>query len=454
MKRLLTTVSLMACAVAWSAHGAEQNQNKDQTQMEHAHAIPDTGGTAEEKPMDHSTLDHGNMPEMNRQNMPGMFGNYPMTREASGTSWGPDSSPLDGMHAMRGDWSTMVHGFANAIYDHQGGPRGDAKTFSTSMLMLMGQRPLGEGTLGLRGMVSLDPLMGKSGYPLLLQTGETANGATPLIDRQHPHDLFMELAASYSLPLSEKSGVFAYIGLPGEPALGPPAFMHRFSGIDNPEAPITHHWLDSTHITYGVVTLGYHYNDIRLEASVFRGREPDQYRYNIETGELDSASVRLSYNPTPAWALQASYGHIVSPEQLQPDTNVNRTTTSVIYNQNLRGNNWQTTFAQGRDATNEGVTTNGYLLESAINLANTHTVFGRLERVGKNELFLPGMPLAGQTFEVSKLSAGYVYDFPAEHHLKIGIGGLVSGYALPSALRETYGDHPTSYMLFARIKIQ
>src|SRR5919201_229062 len=169
----------------------------------------------------------------------------------------------------------MTHGFANLIYDRQGGPRGGSKTFSTSMLMVMGQRDVGEnGTLGARAMVSADPLMGKRGYPLLLQTGESAN-AQPLIDRQHPHDLFMELAASYSYPLGERSSAFIYAGLPGEPALGPPASMHRFSGEDNPEAPISHHWLDSTHITYGVVTLGYVYDQMKIEGSLFRGREPD-----------------------------------------------------------------------------------------------------------------------------------------------------------------------------------
>ena len=205
--------------------------------------------------------------------MRAMYGGYPVTRESSGTSWQPDASPHEGINAMVGEWSTMTHGFANLIYDRQGGQRGDTKTFSTSMLMMMGQRPLGEGTLGLRGMVSLDPLMGKRGYPLLLQTGETANGA-PLVDRQHPHDLFMELSASYSRPLSDRSSVFAYAGLPGEPALGPPAFMHRFSGEDNPEAPISHHWLDSTHIAYGVVTLGYVFGNLKIEGSAFRGREP------------------------------------------------------------------------------------------------------------------------------------------------------------------------------------
>src|SRR5262249_52531699 len=161
--------------------------------------------------------------------MRGMYGPYLMERESSGTAWQPDASPHAGIHAMFGEWSTMTHGIVNLIYDDQGGPRGDTKTFSTSMLMVMAQRPVGEGTLGVRGMVSADPLMGKRGYPLLLQTGESANGE-PLIDRQHPHDLFMELAASYSHRLGERSSAFIYAGLPGEPALGPPAFMHRFSG--------------------------------------------------------------------------------------------------------------------------------------------------------------------------------------------------------------------------------
>src|SRR5262245_47145736 len=265
------------------------------------------------------------------QPMRAWFGPYAATREASGTSWQPEATPHEGLHARFGEWDTMTHGFANLIYDDQGGPRGDTKTFMTSMLMVMGNRPVGEaGTVGLRAMVSADPAFGKGGYQLLFQTGETADGQTPLIDPQHPHDLFMELSASYSHRLSERSSVFAYVGLPGEPALGPPTYMHRFSGEDNPEAPITHHWLDSTHITYGVVTLGYVLGEVKIEGSLFRGREPDENRYDIETGRLDSASVRLSWNPGRNWALQVSRGHIKSPEQLHPDEDVDRTTASAL----------------------------------------------------------------------------------------------------------------------------
>jgi hypothetical protein len=424
----------------------EEHEHSTEEHMQHSPQVPSDDPSAQFS----SHASHG---------MSAMYGAYPASREASGTSWQPDASPAEGIHGRLGEWTTMTHGFINQIFDNQGGPRGETKNFANSMLMVMGQRSLGEGaTLGLRGMVSADPFYGKGGYPLLLQTGETADGSTPLIDRQHPHDLFMELSASYSRRLSETSSLFVYAGLPGEPALGPPAFMHRFSGEDNPEAPISHHWLDSTHIAYGVVTLGYVLGDFKLEASAFRGREPDQNRTNIETGKLDSASLRLSYNPTKDWALQVSRGHIVSPEQLHPDDNIDRTTASAIYQRNLgstRGSaRWQTTLAWGRNAPSHGEATNAWLLESAIALGKTHTFFGRLERADKNELFPPGDPLEGETFRVGKLTAGYIYDLPLEGHFRVGFGGLVSGYSLPSDLHPAYGSSPTSFMLFARIKIQ
>ena len=403
------------------------------------------------RPPDQSHAEHAAPGEHEDSGMRAMYGGYPPTRESSGTSWQPDASPQEGIHAMTGEWSTMTHGFANVIYDRQGGPRGDTKTFSTSMLMVMGQRPLGEGTLGLRGMVSADPLMGKRGYPLLLQTGETANGA-PLVDRQHPHDLFIELAASYSRTISERSSVFAYAGLPGEPALGPPAFMHRFSGEDNPEAPISHHWLDSTHITYGVATLGYVFGNLKIESSAFRGREPNENRYDIETGKLDSASLRLSYNPTEDWALQLSRGRLKSPEESHPGVDINRTTASAIYHRSFAAASWQTTFAWGRNTPSQGDATDAFLLESAVRVASTHTFFARAERADKNELFPTADPLAGETFRAGKLTLGYVYDFPRDGHFKIGVGGLISRYSLPSALDTSYGN-PTSFMLFARVKI-
>jgi len=385
--------------------------------------------------------------------MTGALGEYSMMRDASGTSWQPDSSMMEGIHGIYGDWATMIHGYANLIYDNQGGPRGGTKTFSESMLMGMAQHTLASGTLTLRGMLSLDPLMGKSGYPLLLQTGETANGVTPLMDRQHPHDLFMELAGIYSAPIASGASAFLYLGYPGEPALGPPTFMHRLSGMDNPEAPTGHHWLDSTHISYGVVTAGLVYGGWKLETSVFNGREPDQQRWDFDPLRLDSASARLSWNPSENWAFQASYGFIKSPEQLEPEINQHRTTVSAIYNRKLDHGNWQTTLAWGQNNFQPGGTSNAYLLESAISWYR-HTLFARAENADKDELFPAGDPLHGRTFEVSKFSLGYVYDIPVGEHVSFGLGGLGSFYGLPSALGPAYGSSPTSYMLFTRVKLR
>jgi hypothetical protein len=385
--------------------------------------------------------------------MAGLYGAYDMTREASGTSWQPDSTPMEGVHEMRGAWMAMLHGFADAIYDDQGGPRGASQSFSTSMLMLMARRELTDGAFGLRLMISADPLMGASGYPLLFQTGETADGRVPLIDRQHPHNLLMEAAATYSRELSGASSVFLYAGPAGEPALGPTTFMHRLSAMDDPEAPLTHHWLDSTHVSYGVVTAGYVCGQFKLDASAFNGREPDQHRYDVELRPLDSYSARLTWNASADLSMQLSSGHLASPEQLEPGVDVRRTTASVSYNAHAFGEWWQTTLAWGRNSPSQGSGSSGWLLESALKLTATQTVFGRAEHVAKDELFLPGVPLYGESFMVNALSLGYIYDFLQLGSASFGVGGLASTYGYPPALDAVYGYRATSFMVFARVRL-
>jgi hypothetical protein len=320
------------------------------------------------------------------------------------------------------------------------------------MFMGMAHRPFGGGSLTLRGMFSLDPTMGKDGYPLLFQTGETADGLTPLVDRQHPHDFLMELAAVYSHTLGATSSVFLYAGYPGEPALGPPTFMHRFSGMDNPDAPLGHHWLDATHITFGVFTGGVVWRTIKLEGSVFSGREPDEHRWNFDPLRLDSTSLRVTWNPTPNWSMQASWGSINSPEALEADIDQQRITASVSYNVPLANGNWQTTFAWGRNDKQPGDVTNALLLESALTW-NAHTVFGRAEHTEKDELFGEGHPLHQKTFGVSKFSLGYVYDIPITQHLKLGVGAVGSAYAFPGELDAHYGSDPLSGTVFTRLKL-
>ncbi|TMQ64947.1 MAG: hypothetical protein E6K79_06150 [Candidatus Eisenbacteria bacterium] len=386
--------------------------------------------------------------------MNGLYGPYSMSREASGTAWQPDRAGHHGIHEMRGSWVLMLHGMADVVYDKQGGARGDDKVFSSNMLMGMAQRPAGPGTLGFRAMVSLEPTtIGKEGYPLLLQTGETANGRTHLIDRQHPHDLFMELAATYSIARGNRS-LFVYGGLPGEPALGPPAFMHRFSGSNIPQAPITHHWLDSSHITFGVLTAGAVVGGAKIEASAFRGREPDQNRYDIESPKLDSHSFRLSLNPAPAWAFQVSYGRLMSPEQLEPEVNVDRTTASAMYAGAWTGGRWETTVAWGRNRSRPGPILDAFTAEAAVQLQEKHTLFARAERVEKNELFPEGDSRSGEAFDVGELSLGYRYDFWRNQHLAAGLGVLGTLSLVPQEIQDVYGSNPTSGMVFAHVELR
>jgi hypothetical protein len=386
--------------------------------------------------------------------MAGALGPYAATREASGTAWQPEASAHDGLHLMRGAWMVMLHGTLNGVLDRQIGRRGDDMSFASGMLMGMAQRDLGGGdTVQLRGMFSPDPAMGKRGYPLLLAAGETADGRTPIVDRQHPHDLVMELSASFSHRLSGSDSVFVYAGLPGEPAFGPPAFMHRASIADSPEAPVSHHWLDSTHITFGVVTAGYVHGDWKLEASRFRGREPDQHRYDIETGALDSTALRLSWNPSENWSLQSSWAHVTSPEQLEPDLDQTRLSASAIYTIPFGdGGRWSTTAAWGRrTAGHEDL--DAWTLESALRPNAAWTVFARAEQVDTDELTTV-RGHHGPVYRVAKVSAGAVRDWNVADHMSFGLGALYATDRVPDGLKAVYGSNPSGSMLFARIRLR
>jgi hypothetical protein len=401
---------------------------------------------------DSATSDAANMAGQGSHHsmaMTGALGAYGMSREASGTSWQPDASAHAGIHVMTGDWTLMGHALLNGVYDWQSGPRGDERGFLSGMVMGMARRDLGGGTLQFRAMLSPEPMMGARGYPLLLASGESADGLTPLVDRQHPHDLFMELSASYSLRLSNQAGLFLYAGLPGEPAFGPPAFMHRLSIMDSPEAPISHHWLDSTHISFGVVTAGLVFDTFKLEASRFNGREPDQHRWNIETGPLDSTALRLSWNPTPNLALQASWAHLVSPEQLDPGESSNRWSASAIYTRPIGHDGWwSTTLAWGRRSGEDGPL-DAFALESAAGLG-LWTLFGRAEHVENDEL--DGVH-HGPAFAVGKVSLGAIRDIRLAPQIRFGLGGVYAFDFVPNTLRAGYGGNPRGAMAFIRLKI-
>lgn len=388
----------------------------------------------------------------------------PMARESSGTAWNPDSAPIYGRMKMFKDGGMlMLMGSVFMRYTSVGSDRdisvagkGSRQRFDApSMLMLMYSRPIdGRSQLGLRAMVSLDPIIQRGyGYPLLYQSGELFRGQ-PIHDRQHPHDLFSELAVTYSYKFNARNSIYLYAGYPGEPALGPPTFMHRASAANNPDAPISHHWQDSTHITWGTVTAGYSFGKVKIEASAFKGGEPNENRWDFDKPRLDSFSGRISWNPGQNWALQISHGYIKNPERSEPDLHIlRRTTASAIYNKRLSPTrNLASTFAWGQNYGN-GERTNSFLFETNYDF-DKNAVFGRLERVQKSghELVLDHAD-EHKVFWVGAYSVGYLREIYREKGVDVGLGGMVTLNQNPSGLTPYYGGTlHQGFQIFLRIR--
>lgn len=383
----------------------------------------------------------------------------PHSRMGSGTSWIPDASGTREYQRMAGSWMLMAHGVVDLYYDGQGSARGDTQVGSANWLMGMAMRPLGGGTLQLDAMLSAEPLtVGGRGYPLLLQTGESYQGQ-PLHDRQHPHDLFMELAAIYEHQLSDGLAISLYAAPVGEPALGPVAFMHRPSAQSDLFAPISHHWQDATHITFGVATAGIYSRTAKLEGSVFNGREPDENRYDFDFRSFDSWSARVALNPAPEWSLNASFGFLKCPEGLHPDESQHRAGISIMRTAKLgAAGEWAAALIYGgnRPAV-AGVPRpwqHSVALENNAQLDGRNTVFGRMTWVQKTaeELVVPGLP-ADQRFNITTVSIGYTRELThfSRTAFSLGIRGEV-GF-IPAMLEPIYGTrNPAGIAVFARLR--
>ncbi|HLV85458.1 MAG TPA: hypothetical protein VKV39_00675 [Candidatus Sulfotelmatobacter sp.] len=374
----------------------------------------------------------------------------PSPHASSGTSWQPASVPLKEWMWMRGGWEVMAHGSIFIDYNQQGGPRGAGKAESVNWGMLMEQHKLGAGTILFRQMFSAESLTSPHpGFPELFQTGETYHGE-PLIDHQHPHNVFAELAALYTLPLTEKVTWELYGGPSAEPALGPTTYLHRASASELPMAPLAHHLQDSTHTSFGVVTTGFILDRVKLEASAFNGREPNEQRWSIQLAALDSWSGRALVAPTRNWTAEYSIGRLEHPEALEPGSQW-RQSASIEYNRPIERGNWATTLIWGRVhkiATNENL--NSYLAESTLNFRDRNYVFSRLELVDKDELF----PQAAvhPAYRIGAYTFGGERDVVRERRWRLGIGGDITCYSKPSVLDAAYGDQPVSFQVFLRLR--
>ncbi|MGA8765094.1 MAG: hypothetical protein WB562_19660 [Candidatus Sulfotelmatobacter sp.] len=378
----------------------------------------------------------------------------PSPHAGSGTGWQPASTPEHEWMWMRGGWELMAHGVIFADYNQQGGPRGEGKAESVNWGMLMEGHSLGSGKILFRQMFSAESLTSPHpGFPELFQTGETYHGQA-LIDHQHPHNVFAELAMLYTLPLTEKLSWELYGGPSAEPALGPVTYIHRASAAELPLAPLGHHLQDSTHTSFGVVTTGFvlhsAHQDVKLEASAFNGREPDEERWSIQLAALDSWSGRASLAAWRNWTAQYSVGRLEHPEALEPGSQW-RQTASVEYDRPLGAGNWATSLVWGRvHKIAEGTNLNGYLLESTLNFLRRDYAFTRLELVDKDELF----PQAAvhPAYRIGAYTFGGERDLIQNHAWQLGLGADVTVYSKPAVLDAAYGNNPVSFQVFLRMR--
>jgi len=404
--------------------------------------------------------------QMGKTGLMSMQGMQPQTflqaiahHATSGTSMEPNSTPAPMLMTMKKSWMLMFHANVFALDEQQTSARGRNRFFSTNWSMGMAQRELGPGIFTTRAMLSLEPAtVTQRRYPLLFQQGETAFGV-PIADGQHPHDFVMELAALYDLKLDAKTLLSFYFAPVGDPAIGPTAYPHRASALENPVGTLGHHQQDSTHIADDVVTVGLTYRIVRIEASGFHGREPDEFRWNIDQGKIDSWSARLTVQPGRNWSGQYSYGRIKSPEETFPTEDQERMTASVMYNRPLQNGNWASTILWGRTRSLEDNSIfNSYLLESTVRFHTRNYAWTRIESAERsNELILGENPIPVGFKEepighVQAYTFGYDHDFDVIPHLASALGAQFTTYGVPDVLKPIYGSHPLGVAIFIRLR--
>lgn len=445
---LMMAISVITAAV----------QAQDMSHMQHMKK-----DTTAKKPMQH---DHAAMMRMQQDTthkmgmMSSQFSlDLPMNRDGSGTSWLPDETPMY-MYMIHGKkWMHMVHGSVFLRYNKQdlfnNGSRGGSQADAPNWLMYMAQRKVGKnGLFAINTMFSFDPItVGSGGYPLLYQTGESYKG-NKLVDRQHPHDLFAELSIAYTQRIAKNTDISLSVGYPGEPALGPPVFMHRLSAMNNPDAPLSHHYADATHIDFGTATLGFRYKNVKLEGSAFTGREPDEHRYGFDKARFDSYSVRLSVNPSKEWALQVSNGWLHSPEEAEPLEDIKRFTASAIHTKMLGDDSFvATTLVFGQNHHNSsGANEPALLVENSYQFRK-NAIYGRYEYVQKDagELDLETLYPTDPRFNINAFTLGYNRIVANFKQTNLTAGLQATANFSPAALKPLYGGTPIGFQVYLRV---
>ena len=352
-------------------------------------------------------------------------------------------------------WATVFHGYAFLNANRQGGASGGQDFESENHLMVIATRARGAGTWDLLGTFTAEPMtILPAGAPELFQRGETYHGSL-LIDRQHPHDLFVQLAAQWSRALPGHASLRLYVAPVGEPALGPTAYVHRPSSALNPLAPLSHHNQDSTHISSDVVTAGIEVGRLGVEASAFHGREPDENRWDVDQGRPDSYAGRLSFRPAAGLVIQVSAGRREHPEALEAGDQT-RQTVSVEYERTTAGGSIAASLIAGRNLLEGAQQERGNTLEATWRFAHKNALYGRAESADRdlsellNKEQRPDAVPPRRT-AVEALTVGYARDLPLLSEAETALGAGVTLYRFDDRLDPVYGDGPVSAQIFLRV---
>ena len=413
---------------------------------------PSGSGKKENKNSSTAQLSAGNISTAPEDNNSVLI-NIPLSMEGSGTSWQPENSDLSYIILNSNNWSYYFRGAIFPRYTHQAGKRGSSGWDAPNWIMGQAQTYLGlKGQLAIRGMLSLERITeGGNGYPLLFQTGSAYKGL-PLVDRQHPNDLISELSATLSYQTSRNSSIFMYLGYPGEPSVGPPAFYSRQSAKYIPDAPIGLQWQDASRVSFGVVTLGMVVNDFKIEGSVFNGSQPDENRYSFDKIKLNSFGGRISFNPAPTLSFQLSSGRIKDP--YGGDNRIIRTAASVIYNTRLNNTtSWASSFIWGENNENVLGRSESFLSESTLDFS-AYALYARAEFVQKTDGELGITKNLNQKFWLGEFTLGIAKKILLPDKIDLALGAQGTLYGIPNTLTPYYGDRLASYEIYLSLQPQ
>ncbi|WP_420476443.1 hypothetical protein [Noviherbaspirillum sp. ST9] len=232
------------------------------------------------------------------------------------------------------------------------------------------------------------------------------------------------------------------------------SFIREHTGIDTRATLSSERWLEQRPGFAQTFSVGHAWQDLTFEGAAFSSPDDGRPPVGREPRKIDSRSARLSFSPLENWVVRLTRGTVSGLDHLVVGEQVRRTALSATYRRAFAEGDWEATLAWGRNSRKFRESTVGYLVESAFRFDGVHSLFGRFEQVGSDEIVRENESLQRQLFMMNKLTLGYAQDLRVTSSMRMDVGAYVTRYFVPSSMSPSYGSGPTAYMMFARVKLQ